>query len=46
MLKSRRASVFQEPGTLENPGSCAEFIWETRYVFINGRETCRLGRGK
>jgi len=45
-LTLRRASVFQEPGTPENPGSCAESMRENRNVFINGGETRGLGRGE
>jgi hypothetical protein len=34
------------PGTQENPGSCAESMWENRNVFINYGETRGLRRGE
>jgi Reverse transcriptase (RNA-dependent DNA polymerase) len=44
-LKLQRVSLVQGAGTKEKPGSCAESMWEHKNVFINGRETRRLGRG-
>jgi hypothetical protein len=45
-LNLRRVSLFLGNGTHKNPKSCPKSMWESRNVFINGRETCGLGRAE